>query len=171
MNIIRGYASHFLNIDDVSDIMMPGSIQNLNEFLSTGFVAGLEHDWDNPIGSPIYADINEKGLFVELQLNDTPQAKQALDLIKRREIKYFSIGFRTMESRYIKQKEILSTWESYKYNPLDIEYKSLRDGDLLVRCLDSIQLFEVSPVKNPANKKCSITSFSENGNTQYFESW
>src|SRR6476469_9028336 len=60
-----GHASIFFNPDSYREIVDDGAFdQDIDGFLADGFVGGLNHDWDNPIGNPSKAVRDQKGLYV-----------------------------------------------------------------------------------------------------------
>src|SRR6185503_11239202 len=93
----EGLAAAFFNVDDSywPDILAPGCFtQDLPEFLSEGFVSGINHDWDQPIGKPLSAAENASGLYVKASISDTACGRDVRTLLKDGVVKRMSIGFR-----------------------------------------------------------------------------
>ncbi len=69
-----GHASAFFVPDQswYTDIIAPGAFADyLPQFLARGFVGGMNHDWCQPIGRPLPAVEDAKGLAVEASISHT----------------------------------------------------------------------------------------------------
>jgi Escherichia/Staphylococcus phage prohead protease len=154
----EGYASVFGTIDQGGDIVDPGAFAGtLEQFLAKGIIA-LYHDWTKPIGRPIKAYTDQKGLYLHGKLVDTDDARDARTLMREKVIQGLSIGYKTLIRQYIeKAEDVEEYWRSIGYNPTedDLQAKSSPYG---VRVLMKIKLYETSPVPFPMNDQCDITA-------------
>jgi HK97 family phage prohead protease len=133
---VEGYGSVFSVIDTYADIMAKGSfVKSLNEHKSAGTMPAMlwQHDSDKPIGVWTEMIEDEKGLKVKGKLAlDTEKGKEAHTLLKMGALNGLSIGFISREWTY--------------------------DAKTDIRTLTDVDLWEVSLVTFPANKKSRITS-------------
>ena len=133
--LFSGYASVFEEIDSYRDIVKRGAFEKtLAESESKGRAVPIlwQHDAAKPIG--VYTELkeDERGLYVEGQLNmDVQQAREALSLLKQKALSGISIGYNSV--RY------------------DTDVKS---G---VRRLYELKLFEASLVTFPACDSARVT--------------
>lgn len=133
---LEGYGSVFSVIDSYSDIIAKGAfIASIKEHKSSGTMPAMlwQHDSDKPIG--VWTDMieDEKGLKVKGKLAlDTEKGKEAHALLKMGALNGLSIGFISREWTY--------------------------DAKTDIRTLTDVDLWEVSLVTFPANKKSRITS-------------
>ncbi len=150
--LLRGLASVFFLADDSPgpDIISPGAFQaDLPRFLADGFVSGLNHDWDHPIGRPLEARETDMGLLVSCRLADTPAAREARVLIGAGVVRYLSIGFQALgQERLATRADVRAWWARHGYAPTERDEHLVRHG---ARLLTRIRLYEVSPVCVPAN--------------------
>jgi len=73
------------------DILAPGCFaQDLAEFLAEGFVSGINHDWDVPIGKPLEARETAEGLFVRASISDTAAGRDVRTLLRDGVVKRLS---------------------------------------------------------------------------------
>src|SRR3954454_7192473 len=73
----EGYAACTKNLDSYGEIIAPGAFAaDLDAFLADGFIGGLNHDWDQPIGKPAEAKEDGRGLFGKADLIDTQHAQE-----------------------------------------------------------------------------------------------
>lgn len=159
----EGYASRFNNLDDVGDIIVPGAFKHsLPEFVGQGFIAGLNHDWDHPIGRPVEAREDTKGLWIRALLSDTASSRDCRTLMQDGVVSHLSIGFQTLSKRLLgDQGAVRAYWQSVRYTPQPDELERAKQG---VRLITSARLIEVSPVTVPANRLAQITGVkSERG--------
>jgi len=156
----EGIASAFFSIDDSwwNDIVAPGAFAaDLPLFLAEGFVGGLNHDWDRPIGRPAEARETTAGLFVRARLSDTPAAREVRTLIRDGVIGRLSIGFRILGKEHLETaEEVESWWAGHGYPPTDEDRAKSRHG---ARVLTRVRLYEFSPVAVPANRGAVITGW------------
>ncbi len=152
---IQGYASAFNNLDDVGDIVAPGAFaDSLGEFIASGFLGGLNHDWDNPIGRPLEAHEDGKGLWIRGAISDTAAGQDCHRLMKDGVITKLSIGFRTLEQKYLDTANaVRDYWRNVGYAPSRDEWARAAQG---ARLITKAQLIEVSPVTVPANRLAEI---------------
>lgn len=163
----EGFANVFHNIDSYGTIFVPGAFTDaIPDFLSEGFISGVNHDWDNPIGKPVKADEQDKGLFVAGEISDTTTGKDVKILLMDKVIKKLSIGFQVAGSEYLETAEdVAKYWESHNYTPSAEDIARAQYG---ARLLTKIKpLYEVSPVTVPGNKNADITGVR----SIHFEEW
>jgi HK97 family phage prohead protease len=160
----EGLASAFYTIDDSwwNDIVAPGAfLQDLPLFLSEGFVAGINHDWDCPIGRPIQAEETGDGLFVKASISDTQAGRDCRTLMKDGVLKRMSIGFRVFGRRFLEtSEEVAAWWREVGYAPTPEDVAKSQFG---ARLLTRLRLYEFSPVAVPANRRAVITGVKEGG--------
>lgn len=160
----EGLASAFFTIDDswFSDIVAPGAFkQDLGEFLESGFVGGMNHDWDQPIGRPLSAEETAEGLFVKASISDTQQGRDVRTLIKDGVVKRLSIGFRVLGRKLLEtSEEVVAWWNEHGYVPSAEDVAKSQFG---ARLLTRIRLYEFSPVAVPANRRAVITGVKGEG--------
>jgi HK97 family phage prohead protease len=154
----EGIGAAFHNVDTYREIIAPGSFtSDLPDFLADGFIGGLNHDWDNPIGSPTDAKEVAAGLWLSWAISDTSHGRDVKTLLKDKVVKKLSIGFETVGSEYLENAdEVKAYWDKHKYEPSAQDLQRSANGS--VRLLTRINLFEVSPVVVPANDKAIITA-------------
>src|SRR5688500_18891828 len=76
----EGLAAAFCNVDESAwpDILAPGCFaHDLPDFLAEGFVSGVNHDWNCPIGRPLEARETPEGLYVRASISDTTAGRDA----------------------------------------------------------------------------------------------
>ena len=133
--LFSGYASVFEEIDSYRDIVKRGAFEKtLADTESKGRAVPIlwQHDASKPIGVYTSLKEDERGLYVEGQLNmDVQQAREALSLLKQKALSGISIGYNSV--RY------------------DTDVKS---G---VRRLYELKLFEASLVTFPACDSARVT--------------
>lgn len=133
---IKGWGAVFNNIDNTRDIIEPGAFRNT---LKQGGHNGLGvamlafHDTHNPVGIWNILEEKKKGLWVEGQLLiEASNARNAYVLAKGGAIRGMSIGYNSVVDEIDKAKK--------------------------VRRIKEIDLWEISLVVFPANKKAKITN-------------
>ncbi len=133
---LSGYASVFGNLDHQGDIICHGAFaQSVSKHTSGQFSIKFlwQHDHKKPIGviNTIYED--QKGLFVQAQINGSVNAGQeAIELIKQKAIDSFSIGFNVSKSNLNQKGE---------------------------RQITECQLWEISVVTFPANCQAKMSGY------------
>jgi HK97 family phage prohead protease len=156
-----GYASVFHTVDGSwgPDIIQPGAFaDSLGEFLETGFVGGMNHDWDHPIGRPMAAREDAYGLWVEAALTDTPAAREVRQLIEDGVVQRLSIGFQVVLRRRLEPDGIDAYWKQWGYEPTSLD-RSRATGE--VRLIEKARLLEFSPVAVAANELARICPLRE----------
>jgi uncharacterized protein len=160
-----GYASVFCNVDRTGEVIAPGAFDDsLPRFLEEGVIA-WNHDWGLPIGRPVEAREDRRGLYIKAFISDTQMGRDARTLLKDRVVKKLSIGFRTVASEVLNEKAVGELWETHGYQPTP-EDRHLLKAAQGARVLREIDLYEASPVSVPANRQADITavkSFLEAG--------
>lgn len=151
-----GYANCFNNVDAAQEIVAPGAFKDtLEEFMATGFIGGLNHQWDSPIGRPVSAKEDATGLFVEGKISPTMHGKDCMVLLKDNVIKKMSIGYRVLGDEVLADaKEVEDYWKDVGYKP---SAKDIAASQYGVRLLTKLRLMEFSPVTVPANDMADIT--------------
>ncbi len=154
-----GYGSVFHNVDDswYNDVMVPGCFADcLTRFLQTGFVGGMNHDWDQPIGRCLEAREDAKGLFLSAKLSDTEHAREVRTLLQDGVVTRLSIGFRVLGREYLEtESQVMAYWAKWGYQPTEQDRAKAVHG---ARLITRTELYEVSPVAVPANPLAEITS-------------
>lgn len=152
----EGYANCANNLDGVGDIVGVGAFQkSLPEFLASRFIGGINHNHDNPIGRPLEAREDAKGLWIRAMLSDTVAGRDCRTLMQDGVIKFLSIGFIDVKARLLRdQAEVYAYWQSVRYTPSADERERAKRG---ARLIHSAKLIEVSPVTLPANSLAEIT--------------
>lgn len=158
----EGLAACFHNVDDSfwPDIIAPGAFAaDLPEFLAEGFVSGLNHDWDQPIGRPLAAEETREGLQVRGSICDTQAGRDLRTLLQGGVIKRLSIGFRTLGRTWLETSdEVAAYWAGAGYTPSAEDIAGAQGG---ARLLTRIKLYEFGPVAVPANKRAAITAVKD----------
>jgi HK97 family phage prohead protease len=139
-----GYGAVFNNVDAYGDAIAPGAFKaTLAEHRAAGTMPALlsQHgDWSGtgpaqmPIGVWTTMREDEKGLFVEGRLSDTPRGLEAHTLLKDGALSGLSIGYVTRKST-----------------------PGAKAGDAK-RTLTDVELLEVSLVTFPANPLARVAS-------------
>ena len=153
----EGYAAVHNNIDEYGTIMGRGCFdRDFGYFRDNGFIGGLNHNWDSPLGTP-----NEKtkaddhGLYVGARVLDTQHGQDVRKLLKAGVIKKMSFGFQDLDKRWLDQREDVERyWDSVGYQPDDEDKERCRNGALL---FTRLKVFEASPVMAPGNERADIT--------------
>lgn len=140
-HVIQGFANVYDILDCTNDIVKPGAMRDtLEQAKQQGILPALllEHDIGLFAGLWLEMIDSEKGLLVNGKiLSETPGGALALEGLYNRSLTALSIGFDVEEYHYI-------TINSQR-----------------VRVITKLALFEVSLVRNPANKEAIITNFKE----------
>lgn len=155
----EGIVSPFFNIDHQQDIVDDQAFDmDLPEFLSDGFIGGLNHDWDNPIGTPqAGTKAVSNGLLLKANVIDTSHGMDVRKMLKAGVVKKLSIGFQTRGEQMLDtEDEIKAYWQRKGYQPTPQDASRAARGN--VRLLTRIKLFEGSPVTVPANDLATITA-------------
>lgn len=129
-----GYGSIFGNVDVYGDKVMPGAfVESLAKHRREGTAVMMlwQHNADEPIG--VWEDLAEdaKGLWGTGRLIlDVQRAKEVHALMRNKAVRGLSIGYREVEA----------------------------DQEQGVRLLKKLDLWEISPVSFPANRRARIES-------------
>jgi uncharacterized protein len=154
----EGLVSVFHNIDSYGEIVDDGAFtQDLPQFMEDGFIGGLNHDWDNPIGTPQDGTkVVPAGLFLRANVIDTTHGLDVRKMLKAGVVKKLSIGYRTKGAQMLESAEdVTAYWESKGYTPNAQDITRAQYG---ARLLTRLHLYEGSPVTVPANDLASITA-------------
>ncbi len=153
----EGLVSAFYNIDSYGEIVDDGAFDDdLEDFMANGFIGGLNHDWDNPIGTPqVGTKVVKDGLHLKGNVIDTSHGMDVRKMLKAGVVKKLSIGFRRMGIMQLEDAEAcMAYWEEKGYTPNAQDMARCQYGALV---LTRIKLFEGSPVTVPANDMATIT--------------
>lgn len=151
-----GYANCFNNLDAAQEIVAPGAFKDtLADFMVNGFIGGLNHDWSNPVGRPVAAREDDKGLFVEGKISPTQHGRDCMVLLKDRVIHKMSIGYKVQGDMMLDDAEAVNAyWKDNGYTP---SAKDIAGAQYGARVLTKLYLYEFSPVTVPANSTADIT--------------
>ena len=152
---LSGYASTFHFLDYHNDIIAPGAYKSdIPRFLSKGFIGGVGHDHNNPIGKPVELFEDQKGLFLVAQFVDTTKAQEDRKLITSGVVKELSVGILPLQTkRLASKKQVQEYWASTGHNPTEEELMRAENGARLIK---RAKLLEVSPVALAANEQSEI---------------
>lgn len=123
--VVAGYANT-VNLDRAGDVipaeawLKPKAMTN---YLKNPIVL-FQHDHDEPIGKMIDYRVDDKGLYVEIEIYDVD--KRVFRLVEKGALKAFSVGFRITDYSY--------------------------DVDDDVFTITELELFEISVVSIPCNQ-------------------
>jgi len=151
-----GHANAFFTIDSAQEIVAPGAFTDtIAQFLDQGFIGGLNHNWDDPIGRPVAAKEDTVGLWIDALCDvDSNEARKCSSLIQKKIIKKLSIGYRVKADEYLDTAEdVAAFWKEYNYSPTSQDIAAAQFG---ARVLTRLHLFEASPVTVPANNLSDI---------------
>jgi HK97 family phage prohead protease len=154
----EGYCAVHYGIDEYGTIMGgPAAFrEDLPLFEREGFLGGLNHDWDNPIGSPGVVRLDDHGLFVGGNVLDTAHGLDVRKLLAAGVVKKLSFGFDVLQQRWLEEPEdIEEYWRTVGYQPSDEDRDRARRGALL---FERIRVFEASPVMVPGKGNADITA-------------
>jgi len=151
-----GYASTFGNWDTYGDIIQRGAFaRTLPRFKESGLIL-WQHQMRVPIGKPLEAYEDEKGLFIRGKISDTTQGRDCLTLMRDGVVRKMSIGFDCPGYQVLSDAQARDLLGS-RYEEAAAAMKNAWwfDG---FRLLTDIDLYEVSPVSLPANDQADITA-------------
>lgn len=154
----EGYASVFHFLDYHNDIIAPGAYRDdVGRFLKEGFIGGVGHDHDNPVGRPNRLFEDGYGLFLDARLVGTSKANECRELIMEEVVRKLSVGILPIQARQLRTKqEVLDYWKKAGWEPSEEELMRANDGARLIK---RAKLLEVSPVALAANELAEITSY------------
>jgi HK97 family phage prohead protease len=161
----EGLGAVFHNIDGVGDIIAPGAFADeLPQFLQSGFIGGLNHNWDVPIGHPIDVKETPEGLYIKAIFDDSDDARNVRakmvpsPVSGRATIRQLSIGYHEKDAQFLKSHdEVKAYWLGKGYEPTPDDLRAL-ESRKTVRLLKKVSLYEVSPVTRAANSRAAIFS-------------
>jgi len=159
---LEGIGNTCFRLDFNGDIMAPYCFKDsLDSFISDGFIGGLNHNYDAPIGSPTEASESLEGLLFKAKLSAVQYAQDARTLMMEGIVKKLSIGFRAQTYEYMDTDAVMAFWANGGYTPSQADIVNLAKtigywGD--VRVVHKAQLVEVSPVLLPANDQSNIVA-------------
>lgn len=154
----EGLVSVFGNIDAYGEIVDSEAFdQDLDDFMRNGFIGGLNHNWDDPIGRPQKGTkVTDKGLLLKGNVIDTAHGLDVRKMLRAGIVQKLSIGFRTLGTKLLEsEEEVDDYWKSKDYTPnTDDRARAQHGATVLTR----IKLLEGSPVTVPANELAVITA-------------
>jgi HK97 family phage prohead protease len=154
----KGYAAVNNNIDEYGTIMGKGCFdRDFDGFRANGFIGGLNHNWDTPLGLPSKESrCDDRGLFTGCdQIVDTAHGNDCKKLFKAGVIRKMSFGFEDLDKRWLDQREDVDRyWDSVGYQPSDEDKERSKNGALL---FTRVKVYEGSPVMSPGNTRADIT--------------
>ncbi len=158
----EGYAAVHNSIDSYGTIMGKGCFtRDLESFRSDGFLGGLNHNWNQPLGKPSKIEASDHGLLVGGDIVDTTYGADVKKLLRAGVCKKMSFGFEDLERRFLDQPEdCMRYWESVGYAPSERDQDLSKNGALL---FTRIRVFEASPVMVPGNDQADITEVRADG--------
>lgn len=152
-----GHASVFHYLDYHNDIMAVGSYRDdIPRFLDKGFIGGVGHDHNNPIGRPERLFEDAKGLFLSAKLISTSKAQEAREMITSRVVQELSVGILPLQAKRLTKQDVLDYWKKAGWTPSEEELMRAENGARLIK---RAKLLEISPVALGANELTKITSF------------
>jgi len=128
---VEGYASTFGNVDAVNDVVVSGAYKRTLQHRMDRIKVLRDHE--HPIGKPIEAYEDTKGLYTRSHISDTQLGNETLTLLRDGVLDRMSIG----------------------YEPVTKEFGQ-HEGKQ-VRYLKEIKLHEWSIVTFPANEAAVVT--------------
>lgn len=154
----EGLVSVFHNIDSYGEIVDVSAFDaDLDAFMQDGFIGGLNHDWQNPIGKPQPGTkVTSTGLHLKANVIDTTHGLDVRKMLAAGVVRKLSIGYRVMGDMVLEDADhVAAYWEQKGYKPSAQDVARAANG---ARVLTRIQLLEGSPVTVPANDLAMITA-------------
>lgn len=154
----EGYCAVHNNIDEYGTIMGRGCFdRDFGFFRDNGFIGGLNHNWDQPLGTPnARTKCDDHGLFLGASVIDTAHGQDVRKLLKAGVIKKMSFGFEDLDKRWLDQREDVERyWDSVGYQPSDEDKERSKNGALL---FTRLKVYEGSPVMSAGNTSANITT-------------
>lgn len=125
------------NVEDrQGDVIVPGAVANVEEFLSDGWIAWSHRNDCLPVGIPLAAEQDDHGFLVAARWHETQAARECRTVVKERQ----SAGKRVLCSI------------GYTVN----DAAQAMRGGRPVRLLKSINVYECSIVLLPANPAAEV---------------
>lgn len=132
--VIEGYAAVFGNVDLHRDIIHPGAFtKTLRERLPKNLIK-VRFQHRDPIGLPLHAEEDSKGLFTRSKISATPLGDSVLQLARDGVVDRMSIGYGVVK------------WEPEEQEGRHITH------------LKELKLYEYSLTDLPANEEAIITT-------------
>jgi len=164
----EGMCAVYHAIDDYGTIMGKGCFdRDIDYFRKNGFIGGLNHNWNDPIGTPDpESGPNEHGLRVVCSnVLDTEHGLTVRKLLKAGVCKKLSLGFGDLEKRWLdKEEDVRSYWQAAGYMPRPSDEEACKRGALL---FTRIKVYEASPVMVPGNQYADITEVRTDDSADY----
>lgn len=134
--LVEGYASTFGNVDEGGDVVVKGAFTEAIASVANGEIKFLSgHDWspESTLGTVRELSETEVGLFFKAELSSAPSVQDVRTKMIEGHLNRVSIGYQVSDFEYVK------------------------NGDVMLRYLKKIKLFEVSVVPFPMNRAAVIT--------------
>lgn len=135
--VIEGYANTSAK-DRVGDVVLPKAFEKTLETYLKNPVLLANHDWNDPCGMVMTAEVTDKGLWIKAKISNTREDIKTL--IREGCLRTFSIG----------------------YNEVDAEY----DESTKTKYIKELELLEISVVTVPANTEAMFTQASAKTETE-----
>ena len=144
------------NIDEYGTIMARGCFdRDIAHFREHGFIGGLNHNWDEPLGKPSEIRSDNDGLFVAADIVDTRHGEDVKKLMRAGVIRRMSFGFDDIDKRWLDGKDQVSKyWDSAGYSPTDEDQERAKHGAVL---FTRLKVYEASPVMIAGNTAAKVT--------------
>jgi HK97 family phage prohead protease len=133
---LRMYCLVFSVIDRQGDLIEPGAVKNLDEFLTDGWVALNHNNCMLPVAIPVEATQDEHGMLVVARWHSTPEAQACKTVVEERQAAGKSVK------------------TSVGYISTDERFERV-DGQA-VRRLRGLRVYECSIVNLPANPAAEV---------------
>lgn len=135
--VIEGYANTSTK-DRVGDVVMPKAFEKTLETYMKNPVLLANHDWNDPCGVVLSAEVTDKGLWIKALISNTREDIKTL--IREGCLRTFSIG----------------------YNEVDCDY----DEATKTKYIKELELLEISVVTVPANTEATFTQADVKAGTE-----
>jgi len=157
---VAGYASTSSE-DRAGDIIPMSAWEDksaLENYLKNPIIL-FQHDHDEPIGKMVDYQVDDTGLFVEIEIFNVDQ--RVYKLVKEGVLKAFSVGFRMKDYKYDQEKGvfIITELELFEISVVSIPCnqdstfslkKSMKDSDFQALRKDALQKAESKKSQMPA---------------------
>jgi len=152
----QGHGAAFGNLDRVGDVIAPGAFDKAIPWFKDNGIIANQHRWFEPIGAPIEAYQDGKGLFLDASIAPTALGKDVRTLMQKKVLKTLSIGYDVEEAEPWSVDLLRKTIGEQQFASLTAPQleKTLLWGRLIKTIFP---LYEVSPVSIAANGEAGIT--------------
>lgn len=128
-----------------------------DEFLRSGFVGGLNHDWDRPVGVPVATFEEASRVLVSLELRPELMDANLVSMLTTGVVTGLSVGYQPGERELLTERAVGAYWREVGHDPTAEERRWVQefDGAVVVRSIR--RWYEVSPVVAPACGEARIS--------------